>query len=253
MDIRDWLPEFQVSAETDRDLQTYFFKLPAIKDIIESRAWLVLGRKGTGKTAIYEHLRRGKPANLNGFYSVCLNFSDYPWPAHQLYKDAMAGELSAYQKSWMYLFYIKALSKLIEIKNDAGETLNKDLTWAHNYIKTIFGSPDPTLREVLFSKITRLKTIKGPSAGLNEVSLDAGEISLEEVAENAQLKQKLRANAFTLLTYFEKIFKDNIGNEKIIIALDQLDENWLEGQIEEYSKVLINLLNVCRNIASDER
>ncbi|MCX3219101.1 P-loop ATPase, Sll1717 family, partial [Escherichia coli] len=89
--------------------------------------------------------------------------------------------------------------------------------------------------------------------GLNEVSLDAGEISLEEVAENAQLKQKLRANAFTLLTYFEKIFKDNIGNEKIIIALDQLDENWLEGQIEEYSKVLINLLNVCRNIASDER
>ncbi|HCQ2963261.1 TPA: hypothetical protein OHP69_004836, partial [Escherichia coli] len=117
----------------------------------------------------------------------------------------------------------------------------------------IFGSPDPTLREVLFSKITRLKTIKGPSAGLNEVSLDAGEISLEEVAENAQLKQKLRANAFTLLTYFEKIFKDNIGNEKIIIALDQLDENWLEGQIEEYSKVLINLLNVCRNIASDER
>lgn len=41
--------------------------------------------------------------------------------------------------------------------------------------------------------------------------------------------------------------------KKIIIALDQLDENWLEGQIEEYSKVLINLLNVCRNIASDER
>jgi hypothetical protein len=36
-----------------------------------------------------------------------------------------------------------------------------------------------------------------------------------------------------LLTYFEKIFKDNIGNEKIIIALDQLDENWLEGQIED--------------------
>lgn len=253
MDIKDWLPEFQVSAETDRDLQTYFFKLPAIKDIIESRAWLVLGRKGIGKTAIYEHLRRGSPVNLNGFYSVCLNFSDYPWPAHQLYKDAMAGELSAYQKSWMYLFYIKALSKLIEIKNKNGDSLNKDLKWADKYIKTIFGSPDPTLKEVLFSKITRLQTIKGPSAGLDELSLDIGETSLEEVAENAQLKQRLRSNAFTLLTHFEKIFKDNVGNQKIIIALDQLDENWLEGQIEEYSKVLINLLNVCRNIASDER
>ncbi|HDS6863380.1 TPA: hypothetical protein QH245_004795, partial [Klebsiella pneumoniae subsp. pneumoniae] len=120
------------------------------------------------------------------------------------------------------------------------------------YITTIFGNPDPTLREVLFSKVTRLKSIKGPSAGFDDISLDAGEISLEEIAENSQLKQKLRSNAFTLLMHFEKIFKDNIGDSKIIIALDQLDENWLEGQIEEYSKVLINLLNVCRNISSDE-
>ncbi|MEI6993797.1 hypothetical protein ACOIDJ_32170, partial [Klebsiella pneumoniae] len=89
-------------------------------------------------------------------------------------------------------------------------------------------------------------------AGFDDISLDAGEISLEEIAENSQLKQKLRSNAFTLLMHFEKIFKDNIGDSKIIIALDQLDENWLEGQIEEYSKVLINLLNVCRNISSDE-
>lgn len=28
MDIKDWLPEFQVSAETDRDLQTYFLNYP---------------------------------------------------------------------------------------------------------------------------------------------------------------------------------------------------------------------------------
>ncbi|HDS5107911.1 TPA: hypothetical protein QHW13_005447, partial [Klebsiella pneumoniae subsp. pneumoniae] len=147
---------------------------------------------------------------------------------------------------------IKALSKLIEINKIKGKQLNKDLKWAEKYITTIFGNPDPTLREVLFSKVTRLKSIKGPSAGFDDISLDAGEISLEEIAENSQLKQKLRSNAFTLLMHFEKIFKDNIGDSKIIIALDQLDENWLEGQIEEYSKVLINLLNVCRNISSDE-
>lgn len=114
MDIRDWLPEFQVSAETNRDLQTYFFKLPAIKDIIESRAWLVLGRKGTGKTAIYEHLRRGKPANLNGFYSVCLNFSDYPWPAHQLYKDAMAGNFPLIKKVGCIFFILRHYLNLLK-------------------------------------------------------------------------------------------------------------------------------------------
>ncbi|BEM82123.1 hypothetical protein SME41J_14470 [Serratia marcescens] len=251
MDIKDWLPEFQVSAETDHELQSYFFKLPAVKDVIESQAWLVLGRKGTGKTAIYEYIKKSTKATLNGYNAICLNFSDYPWPAHQLYKDSMAGELSAYQKSWMYLFYIKAIAKLVEIKNGKDEPLNAELKWADKYIKTIFGSPDPSLKEVLLSKIVRLKSVKGPSVSLDEISLDSGEVSLEDVADSAQLKQKLRSNAFTLLRYFEKIFKDNIGNEKIIIVLDQLDENWLEGQIEEYSKVLINLLNVCRNFSSD--
>ncbi len=37
-----------------------------------------------------------------------------------------------------------------------------------------------------------------------------------------------------------------------MIVLDQLDENWLTGEIEEYSKVLINLINVCRNISIDD-
>ena len=28
MDIKEWFPEFQVSAETDTELQSYFFQLP---------------------------------------------------------------------------------------------------------------------------------------------------------------------------------------------------------------------------------
>src|SRR5690554_5090928 len=112
MDIKEWFPEFQVSAETDVDLQSYFFQLPEVKQITESRSWIVLGRKGMGKTAIYEHLKTAQPAELNNFETICVNFSDYPWPAHQLYKESLAGELSAYQKSWRYLFFVKALSKL---------------------------------------------------------------------------------------------------------------------------------------------
>ena len=112
MDIKEWFPEFQVSAETDRDLQKYFFKLPEVKEIITSRSWLVLGRKGMGKTAIYEYLKLADKSDLNGFNTVCINFSDYPWPAHQLYKESLAGELSAYQKSWRYLFLLKHYQNL---------------------------------------------------------------------------------------------------------------------------------------------
>lgn len=251
MDIKEWFPEFQVSAETDVDLQSYFFQLPEVKQITESRSWIVLGRKGMGKTAIYEHLKTAHPEELNNFETICVNFSDYPWPAHQLYKESLAGELSAYQKSWRYLFFVKALSKLIEIKESQGDKLGKDLKWAKKYIEKIYGNPDPSLTEVIFSKVGRLNKVGGPGVDVDDISFDIGEVSFEEVAENKQLQTKLRSNAFTLLGYFERIFKDNCKEERILIALDQLDENWLQGEIEEYSKVLINLVNTCRSISLD--
>src|SRR5690606_12344258 len=187
MDIKDWLPEFQVSAETDTDLQTYFFQLPQILQIIDSRQWLVLGRKGMGKTAIYEYLKASPREKLNGFDTICINFNDYPWPAHQLYKESLAGELSAYQKSWKYLFFVKALSKLISIKEEKKESLNKELKWAKKYINLIYGNPDPSLIEVMISKITRISSISGPSADIDEISLASGEINFEEVAESKKL------------------------------------------------------------------
>lgn len=251
MDIKDWLPEFQVSAETDTDLQKYFFKLPEVKEITDSRSWLVLGRKGMGKTAIYEHLKQAKSSDLNNFNTICINFSDYPWPAHQLYKETLAGELSAYQKSWRYLFFVKALSKLIELKTEQGCKLNKEMKWAKDYIEKIYGNPDPSLTDVIFSKIARLDFIRGPGIEVGDLSVNMLEISFEDVAENKKLQTKLRTNAYTLLGHFETIFKNNCGQHKILIALDQLDENWLDGEIEEHSKALINLVNVCRNIALD--
>ncbi|MCK5110423.1 MAG: hypothetical protein KAQ94_02795 [Arcobacteraceae bacterium] len=251
MDVKDWFPEFQISAETDTDLQNYFFKLPQIQQIVDSKSWLVLGRKGMGKTAIYEYLKQSSHAKINDYNTICINFSDYPWPAHKLYKETLSGELSAYQKSWRYLFFVKALSRLIKIKTENNENLSKELIWAQTYIEKIYGNPNPSLTEVIFSKIGRLSSIGGPGIEVEDFSLDIGEVSLEEIAEDKQLQSKLRTNAFTLLGFFETIFKDNCGEHKILIALDQLDENWLVGEIEEYSKVLINLINVCRNISID--
>lgn len=251
-DIKNWLPTFQVSAETDTELQEYFFTIPEIKRLIDSKSWLVLGRKGTGKTAIYRYLETTNKSLLNDYIVISLNFKDYPWPIHKLYKEYLSGELSAYQKSWRYLFFVKALSKLIDLKIKKGEKIGKDLTWAKSYIQKIYGNPEPTILEVLRSKITNIKTIKGPDANIADLSFDTGEISFDKIAESKELQAKLRSNAYTLLNHFEDIFKSNVSGYKFMIVLDQLDENWLSGEIEEYSKVLINLLNVCRNISIDE-
>jgi len=251
-DIKNWLPQFQTAAETDEELGEYFFTVPEINQLINSKYWLVLGRKGTGKTAIYKYLEAADKNDLKGYSVIPLNFKDYPWPIHQLYKEALSGELSAYQKSWKYLFFVKTLSKLIEQQEKDGKKLTSELKWAKNYIEKIYGRPDPTILEVLKSKIARIEKIKAPSAGVGDISFDVGELSFDKISEDKDLQAKLRSNAFTLLNYFEDIFKTNIAGYKFMIILDQLDENWLPGEIEEYSKVLINLFNVCRNISTDK-
>lgn len=253
IDIKDWLPEFEVSAETDTELQEYFLQTPEVTKITDSKNWLLLGRKGTGKTAIYKYLETADSHEINDFNVISLNFKDYPWPAHKLYKESLAGELSAYQKSWRFLFFVKLLSRLIEIEESKAKSISRELKWAKKYIDKIFGNPDPSLMEVLFSKLARIKKLKGPGADLEDIDFNVGEVSFDDIAGNKELQASLRSNAFTLLTYFEAVFINNVGNVKFMIILDQLDENWLSGEIEEYSKVLINLINVCRNVSIDPK
>ena len=66
-DITTWFPEFKVSAESDRELMRYFVKTPLLGRILTEDRWMVIGRKGTGKTAIYEYLRQAVPSDLNGY------------------------------------------------------------------------------------------------------------------------------------------------------------------------------------------
>jgi hypothetical protein len=86
MNIKEWLPEFKVSSESDDELIQYFFKTRHIDELLTSSKWLVLGRKGTGKTAIYEYFKKTDSSNINGFNVIPLNFKDYPWPLHRMYK-----------------------------------------------------------------------------------------------------------------------------------------------------------------------
>ena len=85
-------------------------------------------------------------------------------------------------------------------------------------------------------------------SGEDHISLSGGEVSFEEISQSEGLKRKLKENAFTLLTYLEGVLLRNTTGHKFIICLDRLDDNWLKDQIPEYSKILINLINICQFI-----
>lgn len=81
MSILDWIDFGKVSAERDDLLSHYFFDNGVLKSVCESpTSFLVLGRKGAGKTAIFRHLTEN-PREFLGANDllVPLSFEDYNW------------------------------------------------------------------------------------------------------------------------------------------------------------------------------
>lgn len=251
MSIKQWLPEFPISSEDDVDLMNYFLNTPQIRELIETPKWMVLGRKGTGKTAIYKYFQSPEYLNNGKRITIGLNFKDYPWPIHKLYKDTMEGEINAYFRSWTYLITIQSLTKLIAHFEKNGIELQKDLLNAKKQIEKIYGNPFPSVIEVIKGKLFRLNKLSLPSIEAGEINLSAGDIEFDEVSKNETLVSLLRTNAFALNDYFQNILYKYINDYEINIVIDQLDENWLEGEIYEYSKILINLIMACKNINNE--
>jgi len=248
MNINEWLPEFPVASEEDKSLLEYFVKTETIQQLENGEKWLVLGRKGTGKTAIFQYFSSGTYLDDNKIASP-INFRDYPWPIHKLYKEGMESEISAYFKSWKYIIIVQSLITLIKLKKDKNE-LSRDLKKADNLIQKIFGNPVPTILDIIKSKLTRIDKISGPSANFDDIEINTINASFEEISKDQQLIESLKANAFNLLEYFETILIKELKNTKLYVLMDQLDENWLKDEIAEYSKIIVNLLNVARNINS---
>jgi hypothetical protein len=208
---------------------------------------MVIGRKGTGKTAIYEYLRQASPTDLGGHRTIALSFKDYPWPIQRLYRESMESEISSYQRSWRYIIIVKALAGLIDALEAKGK-LPGDVKEAKKVLEKLFGNPNPDLLEIIKSKIFRLKSFNLPGAELDEASLTLGGVEFEDVAQHEDLQRQLRANAFALLDFFEKIYRKHADQVKQVVIIDQLDENWLHGEIDEYSKILVNLILCAQNI-----
>ena len=70
INILDWINVGDVSAERDNNLSEYFYDAGVSKNIINNpKQYLLLGRKGAGKTAVFLHLA-SRPSSLFGFFVV---------------------------------------------------------------------------------------------------------------------------------------------------------------------------------------
>ena len=84
MKTLDWLAVGPVSAERDVNLHQYFYDAGLSGLLVDDPTrFLMLGRKGAGKTAVFLHIKQRPPALfLDTDVVIPLSTTEYNWRAH---------------------------------------------------------------------------------------------------------------------------------------------------------------------------
>jgi hypothetical protein len=109
-----WGPD---EAKGDLKLNTYFIKIPEYEGIKQGDYRYIIGRKGTGKTAIIEQLINEIEIKHNQFHKS-LSLKNFPIQTLRNLKDKAKGDKSQYVPIWTFLI-LTELCKLIVLDENA--------------------------------------------------------------------------------------------------------------------------------------
>lgn len=224
-----------IAAEDDSVLD-YFLTTSAVTEILSGSKLLVLGRKGSGKTALVKHFtetagrEHGKPLSL-------LN---YPWNTHAELIDKGASDIEAYVASWRLLIAIRIASLVCQIGSsvytDALEALRKFLMGNFNTI-------DPDTRSIISQgrlKVSGL-SIAPQVAGFALGSINFGGSSRKDVLglEISSLTSSILHDASMAIS--------ELRIEKLFLHFDELDQG-LDVIDETKARMLVGLILAAREI-----
>lgn len=246
MPILEWIDVGKVAAERDEELQNYFYDAGISKQIVDNpNIFLMLGRKGAGKTAVFLHLSR-KPDIFNeNDIVLSLSLTNYSWNAHGLLKRDEKADSLSYRDSWRFVILVEVISALSQYYEQRGNRIPQEIRDSNKVLEKLFSKPVPTWTDILGEKLYKLSTLKLPSGGFTsdaEISLDGGEISFEDVRESSSLRNSLSHNIDSLTNYLETKLLAGIHDKRIFILFDRLDEAWDSTSIDVCKHINIGLI-----------
>jgi hypothetical protein len=103
-----WGPD---EAKGDSDLGKYFLRIPEYEALKNGKYRYIIGRKGTGKTAIIEQLTTEVSGNFDSFHKY-LSLKNFPIQTLRNIKDRSMGNKSQFVPIWTFLI-LTELCKLI--------------------------------------------------------------------------------------------------------------------------------------------
>jgi hypothetical protein len=142
-----------IDADNDPLLDRCFESHKAYLDARSHAKTVILGRKGSGKTAIFRQFRKIDDASTFAAGHV---FSDYPWHYHAKQKQIGVPDEHCFVNSWEYLIYI-TLSKIIFTLDNSqpwSDAAKEQMELLGEFIKDTYGSTNPELNKIFSPTMT---------------------------------------------------------------------------------------------------
>lgn len=235
MSIRDLDKFGDVAAEDDAVID-YFISTNAVEKIENNSAFLVLGRKGTGKTAIVRYFTEGSGRTT----SRSLNLRGYPWNVHASRIDHGASEIEAYVSSWRYLIAVELSSLVLSHHKSSLSISAKVLS---KFLSDNYGGTQPNLGEIL--RPTRLKFGKA-SIEPTVMGTKLGSIELNQNLKDHQFGLELNALSDAVIKTGLEVASD-AGTGPVSLHFDELDQGLAELD-DVRKKMLIGLILAARDV-----
>lgn len=258
MPVLDWINFGKVSAERDDLLSSYFFDNGVLRSVIKSpSSFLILGRKGAGKTAVFRYLTE----NTNQFIDasdilVPLSFDDYNWNIHALLTNEAKAESLLYKQSWRFIILIECVKAYAAAFERIGKPLPKRIAAARKLLERLFDSPIPSIYQIVGRKLLSLSGLKLPGGGLDledggidSINVEGGEVTFDQVRENKDLRQHLSENIENLIAHLDRALSD--ADElwpTVYVCFDRVDEAWDDVSYDSSKKVIAGLVSACDSI-----
>lgn len=215
-------------AENDTALAKYFVRTPSYVSIANKTKHIVVGPKGSGKSAILRHLTD------DGRSALVITPENYATDMlRSLRTNDLSGQLGAYITTWKYTLLVEIFRQIVQkgLGDKGSRQQIRTYLATHNYL-----NPHLTLLERFVAYLRRITSVKS-KVGPVELGIEAKQTddlaSLFKMGELLDLlpalRSILRRTAFT-------------------VYIDELDQSW--DNSETANNFLVSLLTAAIQLRS---
>ena len=215
------------NIEAKQESTSYFYSTGEAQELLDGKKYFVIGRKGTGKTAIAEYISNKLDES---HYSEKLSFKNFPFNYLYSLENAKYTAPNQYITIWKYLIY-SCVCKMMT-KNPS---IDKDVV---SKLKKIYP---------IDAKATLAKMVESWTA------TDFGiEVLGTGLTGRREIRQPKELSWIEKCDILEDVIGDYVDKSCYYVVIDELDEDYREFESNEdretYLKLLTSLFKAVQDV-----